>query len=156
MKRTRPFAAFLLSLLILVPLSCAAPDAGGGTAIDRFDRVNSSVDSLTDSYEQGNVDSFMGGVGRDYDLDYGSLERAVQDELSRYTGLDVFIVVDRVLTDSSGSIVFADTHWTKRRVAIRTGKEQKESGRTTFIFRITEGGNLVLKGMKGDRLYGAP
>jgi hypothetical protein len=141
---------------MLLLIACAAPDAGSPTNIDRFNNVNTSLGRLTDSYEGEDTGSFMGDVGRDYDLDYSALERAIQDEFDRYSAFDVSIIVDRVSTDSSGSVVFADTHWTKRRVSMKTGREIKQSGRTTFIFRLAADGNLTLKGMKGDRLYGAP
>ena len=156
MKKARPSLTLSVVAFILVPLACAAPDTGRVADTDRFDRVNNSLNRLTDSYERENTDSFMGDVGPDYDLDYSALERAIQDEFDRYSAFDVSIIVDRVSTDSSGSIVFADTHWTKRRVSLKTGTQRKESGRTTFIFRVTPDGDLVLKGMKGDRLYGAP
>jgi hypothetical protein len=136
--------------------TCAGTNTGTVGDTDPFNRVDKSLGSLTDSYERENTGSFMSGVGKDYDLDTFTLERMIQDEFDRYDAFDVNIVVDRVSTDSSGSIVFADTHWTKRRVSLRTGTQEKLSGRTTFIFRVTSGGNLVLKGMKGDRLYGAP
>jgi hypothetical protein len=145
-----------LCVLACVLSACAGTNTGTAADTDRFDRVDKSLGSLTNSYEHENTDSFMSGVGRDYDLDSLALERMIQDEFDRYDAFDVSIVVDRVSTDSSGSIVFADTHWTKRRVSLRTGTQEKLSGRTTFIFRVTQGGNLVLKGMKGDRLYGAP
>ncbi len=156
MKKAIRILTLVRFALVLVPLACAAPDTGRVADTDRFGRVNTSLDRLTDSYEEGNIDSFMGGVGTDYDLDHSALEQAIRDEFDRYSAFDVSIFVDRVLTDSSGSIIFADTHWTKRRVSLRTGKERKESGRTTFVFRVTPDGDLVLKGMKGDRLYGAP
>jgi hypothetical protein len=154
MKR-RPFLPalagyFLLATACATPSAAPPPDAGG------FNHVNNSLDRLTDSYEKENVGSFMDGVGHDADLDYSALERAIQDEFDRYSSFDVSIIVDRVSTDGSGSIVFADTHWTKRRVSLKTGIETRQSGRTTFIFRLAGDGTLVLKGMKGDRLYGAP
>jgi len=149
----------LLSVLawcLLLFGACVSPDSGGTATIDRFDNVNTSLDRLNDSYKKEATNSFMGDVGRDYDLDYSALERAIEDEFFRYSSFDVSIIVDRVSTDSSGSIIFADTHWTKRRVSLRTGSETKQSGRTVFIFRLADDGSLVLKGMKGDRLYGAP
>ncbi len=136
--------------------ACAGPGTGSTAGVDRTDPVNNSLNKLTDSYEKENVDSFMGGVGSDYDLDSFTLERMVRDEFDRYDAFDVSVIVDRVSMDSSGSIVFADTHWTKRRVSLKTGRQGTQSGRTTFIFRVTPDGSLVLKGMKGDRLYGAP
>ena len=151
------------NVLLLVPAwclllfgACVSPDSGGATTADRFDNVNTSLDRLNDSYEKGDTDTFMGDVGKDYDLDYSALERAIEDELFHYSSFDVSIILDRVSTDSSGSIIFADTHWTKRRVSLRTGRETKQSGRTVFIFRLADDGSLVLKGMKGDQLYGAP
>lgn len=139
----------------LIMVACAGPDARRTADADRFDRVGSSLDRLNDSYEKENADSFMGDVGRGYDLDYSALERAIQDEFDRYYAFDVSIIVDRVSTDSSGWVVFADTHWTKRRVSLKTGTETKHSGRTTFIFSLSADGTLLLTGMKGDRLYGA-
>ncbi len=136
--------------------ACAGPNTTSTSNTDRFNTVNNSLGKLTDSYEKGNIDSFMTGVGKDYDLDPITLEQLIQDEFDRYSAFDVSIIVDRVSTDSSGSIVFADTHWTKRRASLKTGREQRLSGRTTFIFRIAPDGTLVLKGTKGDRLYGAP
>lgn len=146
----------LLASCLLLLAACATPGSGPAPGADRFDQVDTSLGRLTDSYEKENIGSFMGGVGHDTDLDYGALERAIQDEFERYSAFDVSIIVDRVSTDSSGSIVFADTHWTKRRVSLKTGKETRQTGRTTFIFRLGRDGNLVLQGMKGDRLYGAP
>lgn len=139
-----------------MPSACAVTNTAPAPDINRSDRVNNTLGNLTDSYEKGDVDTFMRGVGKDYDLDYSALERTIQDEFDRYTAFDVSITVDRITSDSSGSVVFADTHWTKRRVSLATGTEGKQSGRTTFIFKVTHDGNLVLKGQRGDRLYGAP
>jgi len=155
--RPRVFSLALVWCAIACILcSCAGSNTSGVADGDRFGRVDNSLDKLTDSYEKENIDSFMGGVAKDYDLDSFTLERLIQDEFDRYSAFDVSIVIDRVSTDSSGSIVFADTHWTKRRVSLKTGREGRQSGRTTFIFRIMPDGNLVLTGMKGDRLYGSP
>ena len=155
--RPRVFSLALVWCAIACILcSCAGSNTSGVADGDRFGRVDNSLDKLTDSYEKENIDSFMGGVAKDYDLDSFTLERLIQDEFDRYSAFDVSIVIDRVSTDSSGSIVFADTHWTKRRVSSKTGREGKQSGRTTFIFRVTRDGDLVLKGMKGDQLYGTP
>lgn len=156
MKKRSLALTFLWCSCILIPFACSTPQTGPAANTDDFGRVNNSVNKLTDSYEKEDTGSFMGTVGKDYDLDYSALERMIQDEFDRYSAFDVSIIVDRVSTDASRSIIFADTHWTKRRVSLKTGSEDKKSGRTTFIFRITRDGNLVLKGMKGDRLYGEP
>jgi hypothetical protein len=156
MKKRRLALTFLWCSCILIPLACSTPQTGPAADTDDFGRVNNSVNKLTNSYEKEDTGSFMGTVGKDYDLDYSALERTIQDEFDRYSAFDVSIIVDRVSTDSSRSIIFADTRWTKRRVSLKTGSEDKKSGKTTFIFRITRDGNLVLKGMKGDRLYGEP
>lgn len=145
-----------LACCVLIVIACTAPQARRAADTDRFDRVNESLDRLTDSYEKENADSFMSDVGQNYDLDYFSLERAIQDEFERYYAFDVSIIVDRVSADSSGTVIFTDTHWTKRRVSLKTGSETMHSGKTTFIFRLSGDGTLLLMGMKGDRLYGAP
>jgi hypothetical protein len=62
--------------------------------------------------------------------------------------------VDRVSVDNDTNLVFADTHWQKRQVLSRTGGEVSRTGRTTFIFKARPDGKLVLRGMKGDRIFG--
>ncbi len=156
MKKRRLSLTLVWCALILIGFACATPPTAPTADTDHFNRVNHSLGNLTDSYQKEDIDSFMGDIGKDYDLDYSTLERTIQDEFDRYDTFDVSVIVDRVSTDSSGSIIFADTHWTKRRVSLKTGIQGKQSGRTTFIFRVTRDGSLVLKGMKGDRLYGAP
>jgi hypothetical protein len=96
----------------------------------------------------------MKGVGSNYEMDYTSLEWAVEDELDRFNSFNLRIYVDRVSVDSDTNLVFADTHWDKKRVSSRTGKESTISGRTTFIFKALPDGKLVLRGMKGDRVFG--
>ena len=96
----------------------------------------------------------MKGVDSDFDLDYSKLEAEVEDEFDRFDSFDIDIYVDRVSLSTDKKIVFADTHWYQRRVLNATGKEVMRDGRTTFIFRILPSGKLVLKGMKGDRIFG--
>ena len=155
-KRSRDWVIIACASLV-IPFSCAGPDGMGvGESPNTFDRASAALDRLADSYEKENVSGFMSGVSGDYDLDYSDLGNRLRDEFDRFDALDLSIIVDRVSVDSSGTVAFADTHWIERRVSGRTGREGKVSGRTTFIFRIMPDGSLVLKGMKGDRVFGSP
>jgi hypothetical protein len=145
---------FLLLFFILI-LSCATTDPTlKENSTDEFDQVETAIDKLKDSYEREDTTTFMKGVGPDYEMDYEGLEWAVEDELDRFNSFNLRIYVDRVSVDSDTDFVFADTHWDKKRVSSRTGKESTISGRTTFIFKTLPGGKLVLRGMKGDRVFG--
>ncbi len=153
MRKFRIFSIlFFFSVLIL---SCATTNTGmEGKSSEEFDQVDTAIDKLKDSYEREDAGTFMKGVGSDYDMDYASLEWAVKDELDRFNSFYLRIYVDRVSIDSDTNLVFADTHWDKKRVSSRTGEESTISGHTTFIFKALSGGKLVLNGMKGDRVFG--
>ena len=136
-------------------LSCTTTDSAvKENSTDEFDQVETAIDKLKDSYEREDARTFMKGVGPDYEMDYASLEWAVEDELDRFNSFNLRIYVDRVSVDSDTNLVFADTHWDKKRVSSRTGKESTISGRTTFIFKVLSDGKLMLRGMKGDRVFG--
>ena len=147
----RVFRALFLGCVILMFSGCAAH---APSVTDDYDQVNETLAGLERNYEAGNADAFMKMVGRDYDLDYSALERSVNDELDDFTGFDVDLIVDRVSVDNDSGLVFAETHWTKRRVSVSTGREFMINGETVFIFRTLPNGNLVLRGMKGDPIFG--
>jgi hypothetical protein len=152
-----PRTAVILGAFLLVLSSCASSGGpGAAEPPDTFDRAGEAVDRLANTYERESLPGFMKGVGADYDPGYINLENRVREEFDRFDAFDLDVVVDRVSVDSSGTVAFADTHWTKRRVSGRTGKEGTLSGRTTLIFRIMPDGGLVLKGMKGDPVFGSP
>ena len=143
---------FLFSALIL---SCATTNTGmEEKSTKEYDQVETAIEKLSNSYEREDPGTFMKGVGSDYDMDYTSLEWAVKDELDRFNSFNLRIYVDRVSVDSDTNLIFADTHWDKKRVSSRTGEESTVSGRTTFIFKALPSGKLVLRGMKGDRVFG--
>ena len=121
---------------------------------DDYTQVHDALAGLEQNYEAENADAFMKMVGRDYDLDYSALERSVGEELDNFTGFDIDLVVDRVSVDNDSGMVFAETHWTKRRVSVTTGREFSIDGETVFIFRSLPNGNLLLRGMKGDPIFG--
>jgi hypothetical protein len=152
-----PRGVVVLGVFFFVLTSCAVSGGTGATKPpDTFDRAAGAVDRFADTYEKESLPGFMRGVGPDYDPGYIDLENRVREEFERFDAFDLNVVVDRVSVDSSGTTAFADTHWTKRRVSGRTGKEGTLSGRTTLIFRIMPDGRLVLKGMKGDPVFGSP
>lgn len=153
MRKIRIFS--ILFFFSVLTLSCATTNTSmEGKSSEESDQVETAIEKLTNSYEQEDAGTFMKGVGSDYDMDYTSLEWAVKDELDRFNSFYFKIYVDRVSVDSDTNLVFADTHWDKKRVSSRTGEESTVSGRTTFIFKALSDGKLVLKGMKGDRVFG--
>jgi len=147
----RTFRAILFGCVLLLLSGCAA-QAPSGT--DDYTQVHDTLADLEKNYEAENADAFMKMVGRDYDLDFTALERSVNDELDDFSGFDIDLIVDRVSVDNDSGLIFAETHWTKRRVSMRTGREFIIDGETVFIFRTLPDGNLMLRGMKGDPIFG--
>jgi len=155
MVSSRRADMFLRMLCIAFFLSVLSACAASNTSpTDEYDQVNETLNGLERNYESENVDAFMKMIGRDYDLDYTALERSVNNELDDFTGFDVDLVVDLVSVDSDTGLIFAETHWTKRRVSLNTGREFMINGETMFIFRSLPNGELVLRGMKGDPIFG--
>jgi hypothetical protein len=150
-KRDRILTALCLWCVLFLFSGCAASNQ---PVSDEYDRVNKTLIDLEHDYEAENMEAFMKKVGRDYILDYTALERSVSRELDDYTGFDIDLIVDMVSVDSDTGIIFAETHWTKRRVSMNTGKEFMIQSETTFIFRSLPDGTLVLRGMKGTPLFG--
>lgn len=148
----RAIRALLLGCLLLMFSGCTASTP---PVTDDYEQVNSTLSGLEHTYEAENTDAFMKMIGRDYDLDYSALERSVNEELDDFSGFDIDLVLDRVSVDNDSGIIFAETHWTKRRVSVKTGKEFMIEGETVFIFRSLPNGNLMLRGMKGDPIFGA-
>jgi len=147
----RLFGALFVGCVVLMFSGCAASTP---PAADEYDQVNETLSNLERNYESENTEAFMKGVGRDYTLDYWALERSVNRELDAYTGFDIDLYVDMVSVDSDTGMIFAETHWTKRRVSMNTGREFMINGETIFIFRALPNGDLVLIGMKGNPLFG--
>jgi hypothetical protein len=146
---------FLKALCITVLFAVLSACAGSSTSpTDSYDQVNETLNGLERNYESENVDALMKMIGRDYDLDYRELERSVNNELDDFTGFDVDLVVDRVSVDNDTGLIFAETHWTKRRISLNTGREFMINGETVFIFRSLPNGDLALRGMKGDPIFG--
>jgi len=147
----RTFRAILFGCVLLLLSGCAAQ---APSVTDDYNQVHDTLADLEKNYEAENADAFMKMVGRDYDLDFTALERSVNDELDDFSGFDIDLIVDRVSVDNDSGLIFAETHWTKRRVSMRTGREFIIDGETVFIFRTLPDGNLMLRGMKGDPIFG--
>jgi|GEM_PF-2041353 len=147
----RILTALCLWCVLFLFSGCAASNQ---PVADEYDRVNETLAGLEHNYEAENVDVFMRMVGSNYDLDYTALERSVNEELDNFTGFDIDLIVDRVSVDTDTGLVFAETHWTKRRVSLNTGREFMIQGETVFIFKPLPSGKLALKGMRGDPVFG--
>ena len=119
-----------------------------------YDEVVRVLGVLSDTYEREDISSFMNNVSKDYDGDYLVLEEDITNEFDNYDNFNININVDRVSSSEEKGIVFADTHWDKRRVGVEDGKESANHGTTQFIFKKGPEGELLLDGMTGGTVFG--
>jgi hypothetical protein len=119
-----------------------------------YDEVVRVIEALGEFYEREDVSSFMNHVSKDYDGDSLLLEETITDEFAQYDNFVINIKVDRVSLSEDKGLIFADTHWDKRRAGVEDGKESSRHGTTKFIFVVGPDGELVLTGMMGGTVFG--
>ncbi|MBN1572226.1 MAG: hypothetical protein JW984_03400 [Deltaproteobacteria bacterium] len=146
---------FALSILLSSLTFSAAEEGTKGTGDKTYyDEVVRILGVLSDTYEREDISSFMNKVSKDYDGDYLALEEDVTNEFDKYDNFTINIKVDRVSSSEDKGLVFADTHWDKRRVGVDEGKESVSHGTTQFIFKKDPEGKFLLNGMTGRAVFG--
>lgn len=153
----RRLFSFSISLfLIFFSLSCFGVEENvkGTDDETQYDEVVRIIGRLGDLYEREDISSFMNIVSKEYDGDYILLEEDINDEFSQYDNFVINIKVDRVSSTEQKALIFADTHWDKRRVGVDDGKESASHGMTKFIFKVGPDGELLLNGMTGGTVFG--
>lgn len=119
-----------------------------------YDEVVRIVGVLGEFYGREDVSSFMNHVSKDYDGDCLLLEENITDEFAQYDNFVINIKVDRVSLSDDKGLIFADSHWDKRRAGVDDGKESSSHGTTKFIFVVGPDGELLLYGMIGGSVFG--
>ncbi|MEJ2068359.1 MAG: hypothetical protein P8Y09_10540 [Deltaproteobacteria bacterium] len=140
-------------LLFLSPLG-AEENVKGTDEKTLYDKVVKTIERLETFYEREDISSFMNEVSKEYDGDYLLLEEYINDEFSQYDNFVINIKVDRVSSTEEKNLVFADTHWDKRRVSVDGGEGTANHGMTKFIFKEGPEGELLLQGMTGGTVFG--
>ena len=145
------------TLLFLFPsLICLGFEENAKITDDKthYDEVVRIIGSLGELYEREDVSFFMNYVSKDYDGDSLLLEENITDEFAQYDNFVINIKVDRVSLSEDKGLIFADSHWDKRRVDVDEGKESSSHGTTKFIFVVGADGELLLYGMMGGSVFG--
>lgn len=143
--------SIILSSLAFLAAGEEANETSGKTHYDEVVRI---LGVLSDTYEREDISSFMNNVSRDYDGDYLVLEEDITNEFAQYDNFTINIKVDRVSSSEDKGLIFADTHWDKRRVGVDDGKKSASHGTTQFIFKKGPEGELLLDGMTGRAVFG--
>jgi len=149
------FLCFFISITLL-PISCVvSKEIKNSPAAVDYPDVVTTIGKLEKYFEGEDISAFMEEVSREYDEDYLLFEEALRGEFDRYANFDFTISVIRVSPENDG-LIFVDTQWVKHRVFNLTGEESETSGKTTLIFSKYPEGKLLLKGMRGDTVFGEP
>lgn len=146
---------FVLTILLSASTFLAAEDGTKETDDKNYyDEVVRILGVLSITYEREDISTFMNHISRDYDGDYLVLEEDITNEFDNYDNFSININVDRVSLSDEKGLIFADTHWDKRRAGVEDGKESANHGTTQFIFKKGPEGELLLDGMTGGKVFG--
>lgn len=127
--------------------------SGQGTppaSADPKQLVAESVRRIAEAYERKDLRAFSEQVARDFSGNRSSLEEGVRMDFDLFDSIRLGVFMSRV--DERGGVYTAEVRWEKTQYARKTGKEQRTSGSTNFIYQY-EDGALKLKNLRGNLIF---
>ncbi len=119
---------------------------------DPWTSVKESLDGLIQAYNEEKPGKFMAGVADDFAGDKVMLERAVRDDFSALSGIQLRYTINNISSGAGGRI-FVSIKYNRMVFINKTGASSTDSGDTELVFK-QENGKLRLYSMKRPLIFG--
>ncbi len=106
--------------------------------------------SLSEAYEQESLAGLRGYICPDFLGGRSFLERGLRLDFDLFDDIRLKLFVNRI--EKRGRYFVCEVHWEKTQVVNKTGKEQRTTGNTTFLFGL-DGSKVRLCGMRGNLMF---
>ncbi len=116
------------------------------------DGVKEALDSMVEAYKEESISRFMAFVSEDFTGDKTVLDRAVRTDFQAYDNLELRFNFNNVSVNEKGMIAVS-LNYSRMMTSISTGKTNKDTGTTEFVFILGENGPQIYN-MKTPLIFG--